>query len=185
MKLICCVVALALAGCLTFGPNSVPDPKPNPVRTALERDNRAILERAVKCDAWWPDYLGWGGSGSSRGGPDACFERNYHYQFRCVKDESKCKVSGEGWLLPSAEYPRVIDATHLAMCELIMREGGTVTHNKKSGSTFELDYTIGSVAGRLRGRIGPMDPPLNAPPNYKQDYTSLAVDFREENAPKK
>ena len=185
MKPICCVVALALTGCLTFGPKNEPEPKANPVRAALERDNRAILERAVKCDAWCPDFLGWSGGGRSGSGPEGYFERDFYYQFRCLKDESQRGVSGAGWLLPSAEYPRVIDATHLAMCELVMREGGKVTHNKKSGSTFELDYTIGGVAGRLRGRIGPMEPPLNAPPNYKQDYTSLAVDFREENAPKK
>ena len=176
------VLFLAAAGCVTSGPKSMPEPAINPVRTAMERETRAILTRCVKCDAWWPDSVGWGGSGRECFGPVSFFERNYIYEFRCVKDESEERRAGVGWLLPADEYPRIIDASHREFSGLIVREGGKITHTRKTGSTFELDYTINEVEGRLRGRIGPSDLPLNAGPDYQQQYTLLAVDFREENA---
>jgi hypothetical protein len=60
---------------------------------------------------------------------------------------------------------------------------GRVTHTAESGSTFEADYKVGRVAGTVRGRLGPSPLPAGAGPDYRQEYTLLEVDVREELKP--
>jgi hypothetical protein len=165
------------AGCLMVGPKCGPEPPHNPVRQEAETKNRSILEAAAKGDGWVTEFRGWDGSGRSN---SDYFERNYRYDFKCAKDESEFGRAGTGWLLPAAEYPRVIEHTQREFSDLISRSGGTITYSKSTFSTFELGYKIDKVVGHFRGRIGPV--PEKSAPGYEQNVTSLQVDFHEEHA---
>jgi hypothetical protein len=175
---------LAAAGCLTCPSQTCLEPPDNPVRQAVHAALEWFIQTTVPGPSWVPEFCMRGYSGGSRGSPEGGeMVRRYRYEFRCVRRLEDFQVAGKGWLLPSSEYPRIMAVVHHDLVAAVAQAGGKVTHTGGSGSTFEVDYKWGRVEGTIRGRLGPSPLPVGAAPDYKQDYTLLEVDVREELKP--